>query len=139
MIIEVFRTPSHRTCYLYLLTFHESLLCLNLYTHRPLLYSITGIGSAIMNDFKSVEGDTKFGLKSIPVMYGFDKARDIVILTQNLPQLAVATYLFSIGESIYAIIVLSLIVPQIYFQMSLLMEDPLQNDVQYVEIGRAHV
>lgn len=85
-----------------------------------------------MNDFKSVEGDTKFGLKSIPVMYGFDKARDIVILTQNLPQLAVATYLFSIGESIYAIIVLSLIVPQIYFQMSLLMEDPLQNDVQYV-------
>lgn len=99
----------------------------------PMVYSITGIGSAIMNDFKSVEGDTKFGLKSIPVMYGFNSAKYIVMLTQDLPQIAVAAYLYFIGEPIYSYILLSLLVPQVYFQKTLLIdEDPLKNDIAYV-------
>lgn len=86
-----------------------------------------------MNDFKSVEGDTKFGLKSIPVMYGFNSAKYIVMLTQDLPQIAVAAYLYFIGEPIYSYILLSLLVPQVYFQKTLLIdEDPLKNDIAYV-------
>jgi chlorophyll synthase len=86
-----------------------------------------------MNDFKSVEGDSKFGLKSIPVMYGFNTAKYIVMLSQDLPQVVVAAYLYSIGESMYAYILLLLLVPQIYFQKSLLIdEDPLKNDIAYV-------
>lgn len=86
-----------------------------------------------MNDFKSVEGDSKFGLKSIPVMYGFNTAKYIVMLSQDLPQVAVAAYLYSIGESMHAYILLLLLVPQIYFQKSLLIdEDPLKNDIAYV-------
>jgi len=35
-----------------------------------LIYSLAGLGIAVVNDFKSVEGDEKLGLKSLPVMFG---------------------------------------------------------------------
>ena len=86
-----------------------------------------------MNDFKSVDGDKKYGLDSIPVMYGFKKAVHLVMLTQDLPQVAVAIYLYLIGEPAYACILFSLLLPQLYYQRSLLvMDDPLKNDLKYV-------
>jgi len=98
----------------------------------PLVLSITGVGTAIMNDFKSVEGDKKFGLNSIPLMYGFDRAIFIVMATQTLPQIGIAWYLNSIGETSYSLALLSLLLPQLYFQKTLLLEDPLENDLKYV-------
>ena len=41
---------------------------------RPILYSIAGLGIAIVNDFKSVEGDRQLGLNSLPVAFGIDGA-----------------------------------------------------------------
>lgn len=38
----------------------------------PILYSIAGLGIAIVNDFKSVEGDREMGLESLPVAFGID-------------------------------------------------------------------
>eukprot|EP00571_Detonula_confervacea_P016397 CAMPEP_0172303690 /NCGR_PEP_ID=MMETSP1058-20130122/5201_1 /TAXON_ID=83371 /ORGANISM="Detonula confervacea, Strain CCMP 353" /LENGTH=409 /DNA_ID=CAMNT_0013014621 /DNA_START=24 /DNA_END=1253 /DNA_ORIENTATION=- len=97
----------------------------------PILYSIAGLGIAIVNDFKSVEGDRAMGLNSLPVAFGMDGAKYICAGSVTLTQLGVAAYLQTIGESTYAAILLGLLLPQIYFQVTLLLPDPVANDVKY--------
>lgn len=99
--------------------------------HRPILYSIAGLGIAIVNDFKSVEGDRQLGLNSLPVAFGIDGAKWICAGSVTLTQLGVAAYLQSIGETTYAAILLGLLLPQVYFQATLLLPDPVANDVKY--------
>ncbi len=81
----------------------------------PILYSIAGLGIAIVNDFKSIEGDGQMGLNSLPVAFGINGAKWICVGSVALIQLGVAAYLYSIGESTYAAIILGLIPPQVYF------------------------
>ncbi|MFM7790229.1 MAG: UbiA family prenyltransferase, partial [Microcystis panniformis] len=45
-----------------------------------LIYSLAGLGIAVVNDFKSVEGDEKLGLKSLPVMFGITTAAWICVI-----------------------------------------------------------
>jgi len=97
----------------------------------PILYSIAGLGIAIVNDFKSIEGDRELGLQSLPVAFGVDTAKWICAGSVTLTQLGVAAYLASINEPTYAAILLGLILPQIYFQATLLLPDPINNDVKY--------
>lgn len=97
----------------------------------PILYSIAGLGIAIVNDFKSIEGDRAMGLQSLPVAFGVDGAKYICAASVTLTQLGVAGYLYSIGETTYALVLLGLILPQIYFQATLLLPDPINNDVKY--------
>lgn len=49
-----------------------------------MLYSIAGLGIAIVNDFKSIEGDRQMGLKSLPVEFGIEKAKWITVGTIDL-------------------------------------------------------
>lgn len=95
------------------------------------MYSIAGLGVAIVNDFKSIEGDRALGLQSLPVAFGVEKAKWICALSVSLTQLGVAAYLYSIGETTYAAILMALILPQMYFQATLLLPDPIENDVKY--------
>ena len=97
----------------------------------PILYSIAGLGIAIVNDFKSIEGDRALGLQSLPVAFGIDKAKWICAGSVTVTQLFVALYLYAIGEPTYAAILLGLILPQVYFQATLLLPDPVANDVKY--------
>ena len=97
----------------------------------PILYSIAGLGIAIVNDFKSIEGDRAMGLQSLPVAFGVDTAKWICAGSVTLTQLGVAAYLYGIHEPLYATILLALILPQMYFQATLLLPDPIQNDVKY--------
>ena len=71
------------------------------------------------------------GLNSLPVAFGIDGAKYICAGSVTLTQLGVAAYLYSIGEATYAAIILGLILPQIYFQATLLLPDPVANDVKY--------
>ncbi|HEY9824316.1 MAG TPA: chlorophyll synthase ChlG [Stenomitos sp.] len=96
-----------------------------------LFYSLAGLGIAIVNDFKSVEGDRQFGLKSMPVMFGVKRAAWICVLMIDIFQAAMATYLVSIHENLYATILFLLIIPQITFQDMYFLRDPLKNDVKY--------
>ncbi len=98
---------------------------------RPVLYSIAGLGIAIVNDFKSIEGDRELGLQSLPVAFGVDAAKWICASSITLTQLGVALYIYSIGEPIYALILLGLLLPQIFFQATLLIPNPIENDVKY--------
>ena len=96
-----------------------------------LIYSIAGLGIAVVNDFKSVEGDRQLGLNSLPVMFGVGTAAWICVLTIDLFQAAIAGYLIGIQENLYATILLLLVIPQITFQDMYFMRDPLENDVKY--------
>merc|ERR1712217_555532 len=58
-----------------------------------ILYSIAGLGIAIVNDFKSIEGDSKMGMQSLPVAFGIDKAKWICVASIDATQLAVAAFL----------------------------------------------
>jgi len=95
------------------------------------VYSLAGLGIAIVNDFKSVEGDRQFGLKSIPVMFGVTTAAWISAVMIDVFQAAIAVYLISIHENLYAAILLLLVIPQITFQDMYFLRDPLNNDVKY--------
>lgn len=97
----------------------------------PILYSIAGLGIAIVNDFKSIEGDRELGLQSLPVAFGIDTAKYICAGSISVTQLGVAAYLASLGETTYAAILLALTLPQVYFQATLLLPDPVENDVKF--------
>ncbi|HEY9906806.1 MAG TPA: chlorophyll synthase ChlG [Thermosynechococcaceae cyanobacterium] len=96
-----------------------------------LFYSLAGLGIAIVNDFKSVEGDRQLGLKSLPVMFGLTAATWICVLMIDVFQAGVAGYLISIRENLYAAILLLLVIPQITFQDMYFIRNPLENDVKY--------
>ena len=51
-----------------------------------MLYSIAGLGIAIVNDFKSIEGDRALGLRSLPVEFGVDVAKWITVGTIDVTQ-----------------------------------------------------
>jgi len=50
-------------------------------------------------------------------------------------QLGVAGYLAYIGETAYALALLGLILPQIFFQFKYFLKDPIEYDVKY-QVGR---
>ncbi|PRW33934.1 chlorophyll synthetase [Chlorella sorokiniana] len=96
------------------------------------LYSIAGLGIAIVNDFKSIEGDRAMGLQSLPVAFGVETAKWICVASIDATQLGVAAYLaFGLDEPIYAAVLLGLILPQIYAQVKYFLPDPVANDVKY--------
>ncbi len=101
-----------------------------------LFYSFAGLGIAIINDFKSVEGDKTLGLKSLPVMFGIGTAAWICVLMIDVFQAGIAGYLISIHENFYATVLMLLIIPQIMFQDMYFLRNPLENDVKYQASGQ---
>lgn len=95
------------------------------------VYSFAGLGIAIVNDFKSIEGDSQLGLRSLPVEFGVDAAKWICAGLIDITQLSVAAYLYAIDEPTYATILVGLILPQIAAQFVYLLKDPIQYDVKY--------
>lgn len=96
-----------------------------------LFYSLAGLGIAIVNDFKSVEGDRQLGLQSLPVMFGITTASWICVLMIDLFQGGIAAYLLAIHQNLYGVLLVLLIIPQITFQDMYFLRDPLENDVKY--------
>jgi len=96
-----------------------------------LAYSLSGLGIAVINDFKSVEGDRKLGLESLPVVFGIKNASRISAGMIDIFQLAMVVVLITIGQHFASIILVLLIIPQITFQDIWLLRDPLSFDVKY--------
>ena len=96
-----------------------------------LFYSLSGLGIAVVNDFKSVEGDRQLGLKSLPVMFGVQTAAWICVLMIDVFQVGVAAYLLYVGQNLYATILLLLVIPQVTFQDMYFLRNPSENDVKY--------
>ena len=96
-----------------------------------LAYSLSGLGIAVINDFKSVEGDKSLGLESLPVVFGIKNASRISAGMIDVFQLAMVIVLISIGQHFASVILILLIIPQITFQDIWLLRDPLSFDVKY--------
>lgn len=101
-------------------------------TILTVLYSLAGLGIAIVNDFKSIEGDRKLGMQSLPVAFGTTTASYICCATIDVTQLSVAAYLYwGLNEPLYAAVLLGLTLPQIFLQFKFFLPDPVENDVKY--------
>lgn len=86
------------------------------------LYSIGAHGIMTLNDFKSVEGDTALGVRTLPVQYGVTTAAILACVVMLMPQLLVVTLLFLWSAPIYALAVAALILAQLVLMRRLLAE-----------------
>jgi chlorophyll synthase len=88
-----------------------------------LLYSIGAHGIMTLNDFKSVEGDRKLGLRSLPARYGIGPAAKLACWVMALPQVAVIALLLSWDRTVHAAIIAVLLAVQ-FVLMHRLLKDP---------------
>ena len=77
-----------------------------------MLYSIGAHGIMTLNDFKSVEGDIKLGVASLPVQLGVDYAARLACAVMAAPQVVVILLLMSWGKPIHASIIAALLAAQ---------------------------
>jgi chlorophyll/bacteriochlorophyll a synthase len=99
-----------------------------------LLYSIGAHGIMTLNDFKSIEGDTRMGVRSLPVQLGPDRAARLACVVMAVPQMAVILLLISIGRPVHAGIVLILLGAQVWLMRTLL-ADPRGKAIWYSAFG----
>jgi chlorophyll/bacteriochlorophyll a synthase len=88
-----------------------------------LLYSIGAHGIMTLNDFKSIDGDTAMGVRSLPVQLGPWRAVRLACLVMAAPQVGVIGLLFSWGHPIHAALVGALLAGQ-FVLMRRLNRDP---------------
>ncbi|MFD1303863.1 chlorophyll synthase ChlG [Methylobacterium marchantiae] len=98
------------------------------------LYSIGAHGIMTLNDFKSVEGDERMGLRSLPVQLGTDRAARLACLVMTLPQLIVILFL-SFWDCVgHAAGIAALLVAQLLL-MSRLLKSPRERAAWYNGTG----
>ena len=88
-----------------------------------LLYSAGAHGIMTLNDFKSIEGDTQLGIRSLPVMLGADRAARLACIVMAAPQLAIVGLLAAWSFPWHAAIVAALLIAQIAL-MARFLTDP---------------
>ena len=99
-----------------------------------LLYSIGAHGIMTLNDFKSVDGDRKMGLDSLPAMLGTAAAARLACWVMAVPQAAVIVLLLLWGRPFHAGIVLLLLLAQ-FLLMIRLLEQPREKAPWYNATG----
>lgn len=87
------------------------------------LYSAGAHGIMTLNDFKSIEGDRRFGVGSLPVRLGPERAARVACATMAAPQAVVAALLFGWGAAWQAAAVAALLLAQ-FALMARLLRDP---------------
>jgi chlorophyll synthase len=69
------------------------------------LYSVGAHGIMTLNDFKSIEGDRRLGLGSLPVRLGAERAGQVACAAMAIPQLVVVALLAAWGAKYQAMAV----------------------------------
>ncbi len=77
------------------------------------LYSLGAHGIMTLNDFKSVEGDRRLGIGSLPARLGVERAARVACLAMVVPQVVVVGSLVAWGRPSHAALVSALLVAQI--------------------------
>ncbi len=98
------------------------------------LYSLGAHGIMTLNDFKSVEGDIKMGVASLPVQLGVDAAAKLACVVMAAPQIVVITLLANWQRPAHALIVGALLVGQ-FGLMWRLLKDPRKYAAWYNATG----
>lgn len=76
------------------------------------LYSLGAHGIMTLNDFKSVRGDARMGIASLPVRLGVQRAAQVACAVMTVPQLAVIALLLAWGQLGHAALVGALLLAQ---------------------------
>ena len=84
------------------------------------LYSLGAHGIMTLNDFKSVEGDRRMGIRSLPVMLGVDRAARLACVVMAVPQVVVVGLLFALDHLASAAAVSTLLLAQLLLMFRLL-------------------
>jgi chlorophyll/bacteriochlorophyll a synthase len=98
-------------------------------------YAIASVGTMTVNDFKSIEGDERVGIRTLPVAYGERKAAIIASVIINVGQVLAVLYLIWLGSYINAAVVAAFIVPQVFLQFKFIVS-PRTKDVWYNAIAQ---
>ena len=88
-----------------------------------LMYGLGAHGIMTLNDFKSIEGDTRFGLRSLPVILGAERAAIVACVFMAAPQLVVIAALALWGHPVAAGIVAAVLLAQ-FAAMARMLKDP---------------
>ncbi len=76
------------------------------------LYSLGTHGIMTLNDFKSVEGDRRMGIRSLPVQLGEQRAARVACWTMALSQVGVIALLIVWGQTAHALGIVALLAAQ---------------------------
>jgi chlorophyll synthase len=98
------------------------------------LYSAGAHGIMTLNDFKSVEGDRRMGIGSLPVRLGVENAGRVACVFMELPQVAVAVLLYAWGRPFHAVAVVAVLAVQIVL-MARLLQSPRERAPWYNATG----
>jgi len=98
------------------------------------LYSLGSHGIMTLNDFKSVEGDRRTGIGSLPVRLGVGNAARVACVAMALPQLAVVELLLAWGRPLHAALVGLLLLAQLVLMIRML-QDPRERAPWYNATG----
>ena len=99
-----------------------------------LLYSVGAHGIMTLNDFKSVDGDIKSGVASLPVQLGVGAAARLACVVMAAPQAVVVVLLAYWGKPAHAGVVAALLAAQAFLMMRLL-ADPRGRAAWYNATG----
>ncbi len=98
------------------------------------LYSAGAHGIMTLNDFKSVEGDKRMGVASLPVQLGVQGAARTACLFMLVPQFVVVLLLIFWGAPVHAVAVLGLMGLQALL-MDYFMDKPTERALLYSGFG----
>lgn len=98
------------------------------------LYSAGTHGIMTLNDFKSIEGDARSGVRSLPVMLGAENAARLACLVMLVPQFVVVALLLSWQREWYALGIVALIALQLPL-MRRFLQSPRERAVWYSGTG----
>ena len=87
------------------------------------LYGLGAHGIMTLNDFKAIEGDTKLGVRTIPVQLGAPRAARLACWVMAVPQVAVVALLLAWGLPAHAAGVAAVLLAQ-FACMPRLLADP---------------
>ncbi|MCX7938056.1 MAG: chlorophyll synthase ChlG [Thermoflexales bacterium] len=100
-----------------------------------LIYGLGVVGTMIINDFKSVAGDRKMGIRTIPVMFGESNAARIGVVIINAAQLVAIAAQLAWGRWVSAGICFLLLLAQLRVQAQLIREPTQPMAVRYNLVG----
>lgn len=98
------------------------------------LYSVGAHGIMTLNDFKSVEGDRRTGIASLPVQLGVGLAARVACVVMAVPQVVAAILLAAWGRPLHAAVVAMLVLIQLGLMVRLL-EHPRERAPWYNATG----
>lgn len=97
-------------------------------------YSLGAHGIMSINDYKSIEGDRVSGIRTIPLLYGPERAARLIVLTMDLAQIGVIIAFAYWGSWFIALGIAVILLIQLPLQRSFLRQ-PVENHLKFSAIG----